>query len=211
MTPPGFRSTRVRVLLAAAAILVTVAPSASASTAPPRIDVTIRTMTYDPSVVTVAALGERVRWSNTTSPSRVHDVVSNLPDYFHMPLGGTGTHYAVTFRAAGYFTYYCSIHDTMLGAVSVPLTGQAITDAGGSRFRLFLSSRAWPAGSRYVSVVSVQGPADAAPRYWRTTRRASLDFVPTQAGTYAFTASVRDNQTRRLSGATPALSFTFGG
>ena len=45
----------------------------------------------------------------------------------------------------------------------------------------------------------------------RSTRRAALDYVPTTAGDYAFTARVKDHQTKRHSGDTAPLTFTFPG
>lgn len=98
----SIRSARSRALSGAAALFLVLTSRSSASAAA-RTDVGIGTATYQPSLVTVAAVGDRVRWTNHTSPSRVHDVVSSLPDYFHMPLGGSGSTYKFTFRAAGYF------------------------------------------------------------------------------------------------------------
>jgi plastocyanin len=210
MAQPATRFIGLRALVVAMALAVALAVPALAATSQ-RTDVAIGTASYQPSLLTLAAAGDRVRWTNTTSPSRVHDVVSSLPDYFHMPLGGSGSRLTVTFQAAGYFTYFCSIHDTMLGAVSVPLTGVTIVGSAGTSFRVRVASVPWPSGSRYVSVVFLQGPGDSAPRYWHSTRRATLDYAPTAPGEYSFTARVKDTQTHRLSGATQPLTFTFAG
>lgn len=186
-------------------------PTAAPVNAVQRTEVAIKTASYAPAVVTLAAPGDRVHWVNVTAPSRVHDVVSSLPDYFHSALGGSGMTFTVTFSAAGSFSYFCSIHDTMLGAVWVPLAGRAVADAAGTHFRLVLGSTAWPAGSRYVSVVRVQAPGDAAPRYWRTTRRPTIDFTPSAPGSYSFVVRVKDSQTGRQSGDSAPLTISFGG
>ncbi|MEA2623335.1 MAG: Copper binding protein plastocyanin/azurin family [Chloroflexota bacterium] len=192
--------------LAAAAALVAAPASAAGATR-----VSIRAASYDPSSVALSAVGGAVRWANVTSPSRVHDVVSSLPDYFGMPLAGSGAVFRFTFTAAGEFTYFCSIHDTMLGAVSVPLAGEAVTDADGTRFAIRVASAKWPKGSRYISALFVQSPSDAAPRYWRTTRSPSVEYVPTVAGEYRFVARVKDRETHRHSTDSAPLVLTFEG
>jgi plastocyanin len=185
--------------------LVAVVLSASPVGAAQLTYVAVRAAAYEPSLVNLRNAGDRVRWSNVTSPSRVHDVVSSLPDYFSMPLGGTGATYRFTFTSAGYFTYFCSIHDTMLGAVSVPLSGELLADSAGPRIRLRLSSVRWPKGNRYVSAVFVQTPRDAAPRFWKTTHAATVDYVTTGPGEYRFRARVKDHVTGRSSGDSPTL------
>ena len=45
--------------------------------------------------------------------------MSSLPDYFGSTLLSSGGESTFTFRAAGTFTYICTIHDVMLGRVEV--------------------------------------------------------------------------------------------
>lgn len=173
--------------------------------------VAIRTASYDPSVTELGGLGIKVRWTNVTTPSRVHDVVSGLPEYFHMSLSGSGSTYAFRFTAAGEFTYYCSIHDTMIGAVSVPLTGTLVNDVGGTRFHIQVASVASAHASRYVSILLVQDPSDTAPHRWRSTRGISADYTPSTPGDYTFFARVKDTQTKRHSANSPPLVLNFAG
>jgi plastocyanin len=202
-----YRRSPVAALCAAlSVVLLAWAPAGAAHLT--RVDV--KAASYAPSGVDLGAVGRRVRWTNVTSPSRVHDVVSSLPDYFTMPLGGNGATYRFTFTSAGYFTYYCSIHDTMLGAVSVPLTGEPVDDPSGTRIRLELSSVRWPKGSRYVSAVFVQGRTDPAPRFWKTTHAAAVEYLPAAPGEYRFTARVKDRVSRRSSGDSAPLIVSVG-
>jgi plastocyanin len=195
------RSPVAALCAALSVVLLAWAPAGAAHLT--RVDV--KAASYAPSGVDLGAVGRRVRWTNVTSPSRVHDVVSSLPDYFAMPLGGNGATYRFTFTSAGYFTYFCSIHDTMLGAVSVPLSGELLADSAGQRIRLRLSSVRWPKGNRYVSAVFVQTPGAAAPRFWKTTHAATVDYVTSGPGEYRFSARVKDHVTGRSSGDSPAL------
>jgi acyl-coenzyme A synthetase/AMP-(fatty) acid ligase len=73
-----------------------------------------------------------------------------------------------------------------------------------------LSSARWPKGSRYVSAVFVQTPGDAAPRFWKTTHAAAVEYVTTGPGEYRFTARVKDHVSRRSSGDSPPLIVSVG-
>ncbi len=108
--------------LLAASSWTTGAAMPAAAAAPPTVDVTFRSMRYDPVTLSVAE-GTRVR-GNNVSPSRAHDVVSSMPGYIRSPLMVDGQSFGFTFSAAGTFTYNCSIHDVMIGAVGVPLQGE---------------------------------------------------------------------------------------
>jgi len=92
--------------------------------------------------------------------------------------------------------------------VSVPLTGSVVTVGGGTHIHLVLASAPWPVGGRYISVVYVQAPGDAAPRHWRSTRGATIDYVPATTGTYQFVARVKDLETKTHSGDSSPLEIT---
>jgi plastocyanin len=92
------RRPMLSVPLATIMLITTLAPASAA--APPSVDVTIRSMRYDP-VSVVVPQGPSVHWSNITTPSRAHDVVSSLPGYIRSPLMVDGQSYRFTFAAAG--------------------------------------------------------------------------------------------------------------
>ncbi len=80
------RSLHPALAVAALALTLVATPAAAASA----VQVSIRTMSYDASVVALQAPGGSVTWTNVTNPSRGHDVVSSLPAYFDSPLSGSG-------------------------------------------------------------------------------------------------------------------------
>ncbi len=175
--------------------------------APPTVDVAIRSMRYDPVGLTVAQ-GTRVVWDNVTSPSRAHDVVSSFADYFRSPLMVTGQSFRFTFSAAGGFTYVCSIHDVMIGAVDVPLQAQLVTTGRVPYFRLTLGTAVLPPTSRYRYVLNWQVPGDAT---WqvRASRANTLIVLATTPGTYVFRARLKDKLGGTKSANTPVVALEY--
>ena len=94
-------------------------------------------------------------------------------------------HSQFKFAAAGYFTYFCSIHDSMLGAVSVPMLGVTEDVAGVTHFKLTVGVARLPVDSPYRYVLLRQQPGEASLSYWKSTRSAVVDVVPSTAGDYS--------------------------
>jgi plastocyanin len=204
------RRTRATALAALAAVVVSATPTAALA-APPAVTVEVRSISYEPSELTVPR-GTRVRWVNVTSPDRVHDVISSIPDLFESERFGTGERFTYRFDAGGTFTYICSIHDVMIGAVHVPLTGRVVDGPEGPVIRLRLATQPLPSDSPFLYVVRRRDPGMTAFAKWRSTRRDSLDFVPTAAGTYEFVMRIRNRAAGHVTGPagdSPVLSVEW--
>jgi plastocyanin len=199
---------RTRLALVATLVAVTLSPSPVLA-APSAV--TVRAMSYDPSSVDLPAQGAAVRWTNVTSPNRLHDVVSSLPGSFESGLFGNGETYSRRFDAAGTFTYICSLHDVMLGSVSVPLVGEVEQVDGQVRFRLRQGTGPLGRGSRFRYVLSMQGPGDVAPRLVRVSRGAVALVAPAEPGDYRFWSRLKDTVTRRPSADSPAIVLSAPG
>ncbi len=70
---------------------------------------------FSPAAATIAA-GQSVCWQNTSS--LVHTVTANDGSSFNGSLGSAGT-FTHTFAAAGAFPYHCTIHEGMVGTITV--------------------------------------------------------------------------------------------
>lgn len=83
-------------------------------------DVTIRDFFFLPSATTISVNGI-VKWTN--SGTFVHTVTSGSPPAgdgkFNSGTMGTGTTVCVQFLAAGSYPYFCAIHTTMTGTITV--------------------------------------------------------------------------------------------
>jgi len=193
--------------LLAALVLTTGAGGPAGAAAPPMVDVTIRSMRYDPVTLSVAE-GTRVRWNNVTSPSRAHDVVSSMPGYIRSPLLVDGQSFRFTFSAAGTFTYICSIHDVMIGAVEVPLQAKLVTTGRTPYFRLTLGTGMLPTTSPYRYVLNWQMPGESR---WqvRASRDNTLIVLATTPGTYHFRARLKDKVGGTKSANTPVVTLEF--
>jgi plastocyanin len=200
---PGMRRPMLSVPLATIMFITTLAPASAA--APPSVDVTIRSMRYDP-VSLVVPQGTSVHWSNITTPSRAHDVVSSLPGYIRSPLMVDGQSYRFTFAAAGTFTYVCSIHDVMIGSVEVPLTAVLVTTGKRPFFRLTLGTSLLPQESRWRYVLNWQMPGETT---WQVKASRSPTFVvlATTPGTYQFRARLKDKVGHTRSANTPLVTM----
>ena len=201
----------MRPALAAAALAVLV--GGTPVVAAEEVTVAVRSMSYDPSEMIVAR-GTRVIWENVTSPSRIHDVVSSIQDYFVSPRYGGGESWARTFGASGTFTYICSIHDVMLGSVQVPLRGTVLSDDTGVTMRIRTATKRLPSGSPFLYVVSRRDPGGTTFVPWRYTRRVSVDFHPPGPGVYEFVMRVKNVDSSRLTGPagdSPVLAMEWAG
>ena len=78
-------------------------------------EVFILDMAFLPNTITVAA-GTTVTWTNKDATA--HTVTSNTA-LFNSGSLATGKTFTFTFPAAGSYSYYCSIHPTMVGTVTV--------------------------------------------------------------------------------------------
>lgn len=78
-------------------------------------EVFIRSMAFDPSTITVAA-GTTITWTNKDAVA--HTVTSNT-NLFNSGNLGTGKTFTFTFATPGTYSYYCSIHPSMIGSVTV--------------------------------------------------------------------------------------------
>lgn len=195
-----------RISAAAAVALCLVATPVGAAT-PPTVDVAIRSMRYDP-VTLVVTQGTRVRWTNVTTPSRAHDVISSLRGYIESPLMGTGVRFRFTFEAAGTFSYICSIHDVMIGSVEVPLQAELVTTGRVPYFLVTLGPRMLPESSRYRYVLNWQMPGE--PEWQvKATRDNTLIILATTPGTYRFQARLKDKVARTRSANTPVVTMDY--
>jgi plastocyanin len=78
-------------------------------------EVFIRGMAFVPNTITVAA-GTTITWTNKDAIT--HDVTSGTGLFTSGPLANGAT-FSFTFATAGNYSYYCSIHPTMVGTVTV--------------------------------------------------------------------------------------------
>jgi plastocyanin len=69
--------------------------------------------------------GAKVRWVNDDTMN--HQIVSSVSGKFSSPILKPGESYTFTFNELGTFNYYCSIHPTMTGSLTVKLPHQVPT------------------------------------------------------------------------------------
>jgi amicyanin len=103
-----------RALLVAAVAAATIFLSASAKAAD--AGVKIDNFTFDPPVLTVKA-GTTVTWKNVDDIP--HTVTSGTRGLFKSKALDTDESYSFTFKDAGTFDYFCSLHPHMTGTVRV--------------------------------------------------------------------------------------------
>lgn len=89
--------------------------SSSATSQPAANAVTIQNMAFTPNNVTVK-VGQTVSWSNQDAVA--HTVTSNTSAFESGNLA-RGKTYSFTFTKTGTFPYYCAIHPSMTGQVTV--------------------------------------------------------------------------------------------
>lgn len=104
----------------------TPSPSPTATTTPPPAqsstqgtvtgNITIRTMLFTPSQITVKK-GEAVKWTNNDDTA--HTVTIDHGTGPNSDLIQPGRTYTYTFNQTGSFQYHCSIHPSMRGTIVV--------------------------------------------------------------------------------------------
>jgi hypothetical protein len=133
-----------------------VAPALAAT----HTNVTIVGHAFQPQTVTVVA-GESVTWRNDDPVT--HNAVA-FDGSFRTEVLSTGQTGSVTFTAVGSFSYRCTIHPSMRGAVDVVASAPApATDAEGAP--------AQPAPSPAFAMVASMAAAGAVWALVRRTRR----------------------------------------
>jgi plastocyanin len=192
------------ILAALVALALTASPVAAAP-----VDVAIRSISYDPSAVNLATQGRVVRWTNVTMPNRAHDVVSSLPAYFASELLASGETFSFQFRSAGTFTYICSIHDVMLGAISVPVAGTLEAVGDRTYIRIRAGTVLFRREDRYRYVLLRRGPGDPAFRVWRIGRGNEATMEARLAGEYRFKVRLKDRIEKRPSADSPMLTLVY--
>ncbi|MDX6739550.1 plastocyanin/azurin family copper-binding protein [Actinocorallia sp. A-T 12471] len=106
----------MRARQALAAALCAAAPLAGCASAPPPAPaavVTVSNIAYSPATVTIP-VGGSVRW-DFADDGILHHVMG---DGLDSGIVGTGS-YTHTFNAPGTYSYHCSVHTVMAGAVIV--------------------------------------------------------------------------------------------
>ena len=108
--------TRFFCLLAAAVMLLLAVPAAPPAAAATQT-VMMQNYAYSPATLTVR-VGDTVTWmQHDTAP---HDVVTtSAPAAFRSPQLSQGQSWSYTFRTAGTYSYYCSVHPDMRAQVIV--------------------------------------------------------------------------------------------
>jgi plastocyanin len=207
---PAVRMTRrLGLVVALAAVALSASPAAAGSA----VTVDVRTVSYAPSDLTVAR-GTTVTWSNTVSPSRVHDVVSSIDGLFDSGRFGRGESWSYRFDAAGTFHYICTIHDTMLGTVHVPLTGRLLDTPSGPIMRIRLAARPLPESSAFRYKVLRRDPGASEWTPWRVTTAAVAEFRPDVPGSYDFVMRIKNMTSDRNTGRagdSPILRLEWAG
>jgi plastocyanin len=89
--------------------------AAAAAAAAPTVTVTIKDFKFGPDPVT-AKVGDTVGWTNGDSAGHTATLDDGTCTTDTIANGATG---ALTFTAAGTYTYHCSIHNQMKGTVTV--------------------------------------------------------------------------------------------
>jgi plastocyanin len=120
-----------RALLVAALAAAAIFLSASAKAAD--VEVKIDNFTFDPPVLTVKA-GTTVTWKNVDDIP--HTVASGTRGLFKSKALDTDDSFSFTFKEAGAFDYFCSLHPHMTGTIRVEAaTGEGRPSAAGATER----------------------------------------------------------------------------
>ena len=104
-------------LLATAVSLGALVDRSSLATAATRSQIAIANYAFSPATITVAP-GTTVVWVNRDGDA--HTVTSSAgPQSFHSPGLEKGDTFSFTFRKAGSYQYFCSVHPFMHGTIIV--------------------------------------------------------------------------------------------
>lgn len=100
-----------RIRAAALAALLLASATARAAEA----SITIDNFTFGPERLTVAP-GTTVTWTNRDD---IPHTIASTTRAFKSPALDTGDHFSFTFRDAGVYDYFCSLHPHMTGTIVV--------------------------------------------------------------------------------------------
>lgn len=201
------RPARLALVGLVAGLLIALAPvSASAAT----VTVKMGIASFEPAAKTIAR-GDTVKWSNKDGFIE-HNVQATKPRwYFYSNKSQTkgdiqpGETFSHTFRAAGRFTYVCSIHEEMKGSITVPIKVTKLT--GPVRYRITMASAR--SASPWANEVQVRKPGSSTWTRIARTSGTSVTFTPTKRGTYTFRSRVTNTSTGSDSLWSPAVSRTY--
>lgn len=144
--------------------------------------VMIQDYAYSPATLNVQA-GTTVTWTNHDEAK--HDVAATSgPERFQSPMLAKGQSWSHTFRTAGSYSYYCSVHPDMRAQVAVkaaPSSEPPATSAPATAASTAPSAPAATSSSAAPSVVP-QAPVLAAPQQTTPTVTLSLDPMLVIAG-----------------------------
>lgn len=207
MTPlPAARRLRLTAAGLLATMLVALAPvAASAAT----VTIQMEVNSFSPSAKSVAR-GTTVKWSNKGGFLE-HNVQATAPKWYFSStkkdVGDVlpGESYRFTFRAAGRFTYLCSIHSGMNGSITVPIA--VTTLSGPLRYRITVASAA--SSSPWANEVQVKKPGSSSWTRIARTTGTSVTFTPVKRGTYTFRSRVTNTSTGADSGWSPTIARTY--
>ncbi len=132
----------------------------------------------------IVAQGTPVTWHNNGPHTHTSTGDSPLGLWATGNIAPGGTSPTVTFRAAGGFTYHCSIHASMVAVVRVPIIVSPMSGTTSTTFTLTLTS-ALANGFTY-DVQRRVGTAGAWTIYRTAVTTRTVTFTPTATGTYAF-------------------------
>jgi plastocyanin len=94
---------------------ITSNPGTTGTAGPGANEVFIQGMAFNPATLTVTA-GTTITWTNKDAIA--HTVTSKTKLFDSGSIGSNGT-FSYTFATAGTFSYYCSIHPSMVATVTV--------------------------------------------------------------------------------------------
>ena len=156
---------------------------------------------FTPSALAVPR-GDQVRWSNVGDITLKHNIRSQSPKGYFGHVLREQTTWTFTFRTAGTFPYFCSLHDGMSGTITVPIS--VATLSGPVRFRITVGSGS--SSAPWKSQVQVRAPGSSTFKTITTTTAASVTYTPAKAGTYTFRSRVTNTSTGASSDWSPTVS-----
>ncbi|MCW2796389.1 plastocyanin/azurin family copper-binding protein [Nocardioides sp.] len=161
--------------------LVQVGPAAAGGVA-----VNVHNMAFTPAKVQVP-VGGTVTW---TFPDKVQHTTTSTQGFWNSGAKSAGGTFSHSFASAGSYSYRCTFHSMMRGAVNVPVSASGTPSAG---WRLRWSTVPGAGGTTFD--VQVRRPGSSAWTPFRTdTTRATAKFNPGLNGKYAVRARTTDGQ-----------------
>ena len=151
---------------------------------------------FVPSTLTPASPGATVEWLFVGAES--HGVTDSTKlKLFVSGAHNAGTSYSFVYSGAGVFKYKDSVHTTLTGTVSVPVTGTPASGAPGTTFTITFGAATAPAGFVYDLQVKAAGSKSYVLLKNGVTA-GSTTYAPTKAGKYLFKARLRKSGSTTL-------------